>query len=66
MQKIVSMVQAIKELWPIKINKYSENMGGQSLWTVLYIYIYIYILDCIDICTLICIGIVLDCIDKRH
>ena len=46
MQKIVSLVQAIKELWPIKINKYSEIWADnhyEQYCIYIYIYIYIYI-----------------------
>ena len=42
MQKIASLVQVIKDLWPIKINKYSE-IWAANYYEQYCIYIYIYI-----------------------
>ena len=46
MQKIVSLVQAIKDLWPININKYSEIWAANYYEQhCIYIHIYIYIYE---------------------
>ena len=62
MQKIVSLVQAIKDLWPIKINKYSEIWVAnhyEQYYIYIFIYIYIYIYLCIYIYVYIKINIYL-------
>ena len=52
--EIVSLVQAIKGLWPIKINTYSEIWGTNvyeqdciyiyiDIYMYIYMYIYVYI-----------------------